>query len=219
MSEEKKNRQQLACDYIHENYVAFNRLRYDLIAQKVQVCEERWRYITNADINSIVCDCCAETGANITAKEILTVLNAGSSYIPRVHPLRDYVLSLKPYSPDQPDWIDMVARQVHVKGNDKTENLINDNIDNLRGNQLPAALKENIPCRSRDIDSSGTLSKLSSKHIPVGCRSAADVEQSLTQLLLQTQESHEEIILEVTDFRPGTEYGYNTPCPSELQKP
>lgn len=150
MSEEKKNRQQLACDYIHENYVAFNRLRYDLIAQKVQMCEEiiwvpdeprgfvgraeasttstmmsssvnvgdcrtRWRYITNADINSIVCDCCAETGANITAKEILTVLNAGSSYIPRVHPLRDYVLSLQPYTPDQPDWIDMVARQVKVK--------------------------------------------------------------------------------------------------------
>ena len=127
MSEEKKNRQQLACDYIHENYVAFNRLRYDLIAQKVQMCEEiigAWRYITNADINSIVCDCCAETGANITAKEILTVLNAGSSYIPRVHPLRDYVLSLKPYTPDQPDWIDMVARQVHVKGNDKTEDKI-----------------------------------------------------------------------------------------------
>ena len=151
MSEEKKNRQQLACDYIHENYVAFNRLRYDLIAQKVQVCEEiigapdepcgfvgraeasttstmmsssvnvgdcrtRWRYITNADINSIVCDCCAETGANITAKEILTVLNAGSSYIPRVHPLRDYVLSLNPYTPDQPDWIDMVARQVKPLG-------------------------------------------------------------------------------------------------------
>jgi predicted P-loop ATPase len=115
MSEQKQNRQQLACDYIHENYVAFNRLRYDLIAQKVQVREDRWRYITNADINSIVCDCCAETGANITAKEILTVLNAGSSYIPRVHPLRDYVRSLKPYTPDQPDWIDMVARQVMVK--------------------------------------------------------------------------------------------------------
>ena len=51
---------------------------------------------------------------------------------------------------------------------------MNDNIDNLRGNQLPAALKENIPCRSRDIDSSGnnrsneceirTLSKLSSNN-------------------------------------------------------
>ena len=32
---------------------------------------------------------------------------------------------------------------------------INDNTDNLRGNQLPAAPKENIPCRSRGIDSSG----------------------------------------------------------------
>ena len=60
---------------------------------------------------------------------------------------------------------------------------------------------------------------LSSKHIPVGARSAADVETQLTQLLLQTQNAHEEIILEVTDFRPGTEYGYNTQCPPELQKP
>ena len=53
---------------------------------------------------------------------------------------------------------------------------------------------------------------------PVGCRSAADVEQSLTQLLLQTQESHEEIILEVIDFRAGTQYGYDHPCEPELQK-
>ena len=50
--------------------------------------------------------------------------------------------------------------------------------------------------------------------IPVGARSAADVEQELTRLMLKSQEAHEEIILEVTDFRPGTEYGYNTPCPS-----
>ena len=48
----------------------------------------------------------------------------------------------------------------------------------------------------------------------ISSRSAADVEIQLTQLLLQTQNAHEEIILEVTDFRPGTEYGYNTPCPS-----
>ena len=104
----------------------------------------------------------------------------------------------------------------------------NDNTDNLRGNQLPAALKENIPCRSRDIDSSGnnrsneceirTLSPLSSKHIPVGCRSAADVEQELTRLILKAQNEHEEIILEVSDFRAGTEYGYNHPCERELQQ-
>ena len=60
---------------------------------------------------------------------------------------------------------------------------------------------------------------LSSKHIPIGCRSAADVEQELTRLILKAQNEHEEIILEVNDFHPGTEYGYNTPCPPELQKP
>ena len=90
-------------------------------------------------------------------------------------------------------------------------------------NNVVEVVDHSDPCRSRDIDSSGnnrsneceirTLSPLSSKHIPVGARSAADVETQLTQLLLQTQNAHEEIILEVSDFRPGTEYGYNTMCP------
>ena len=42
----------------------------------------------------------------------------------------------------------------------------------------------------------------------------ADKEIELTNLLKQVQNNHEEIILEVFDFRPGTELGYNTPCPS-----
>lgn len=46
----------------------------------------------------------------------------------------------------------------------------------------------------------------------------ADKELELTNLLKQAQ-THEEIILEVIDFRPGTDYGYNHPCPPELQKP
>ena len=50
-------------------------------------------------------------------------------------------------------------------------------------------------------------------------RTAADVEQELTRLILKAQNAHEEIILEVIDFTPGTEYGYNHPCPPELQKP
>ena len=54
---------------------------------------------------------------------------------------------------------------------------------------------------------------------PVGCRSAADIESQLTQLLFQAQNEHEEIILEVIDFTSGTEYGYNHPCPPELQMP
>ena len=50
-------------------------------------------------------------------------------------------------------------------------------------------------------------------HPPQG-RAAADVEQELTRLILKAQHAHEEIILEVIDFTPGTEYGYNHPCPS-----
>ena len=46
-----------------------------------------------------------------------------------------------------------------------------------------------------------------------------EIEELLTAALLEAQNNHEEIILEVTDFRAGTEYGYNTPCPPELQKP
>ena len=49
-------------------------------------------------------------------------------------------------------------------------------------------------------------------------RSAADVERALTSLILKAQNEHEEIILEVTDFRAGTEYGYNHPCERELQQ-
>ena len=55
-------------------------------------------------------------------------------------------------------------------------------------------------------------------HPPQG-RTSADVERALTDLILKAQNEHEEIILEVIDFRPGTEYGYNTPCERELQKP
>ena len=46
-----------------------------------------------------------------------------------------------------------------------------------------------------------------------------EIEELLTAALLEAQNNHEEIILEVTDFRAGTEYGYNTMCPPELQKP
>ena len=44
------------------------------------------------------------------------------------------------------------------------------------------------------------------------------IEKELTDLILKAQNEHEEIILEVIDYRPGTEYGYNTPCVRELQK-
>ena len=45
------------------------------------------------------------------------------------------------------------------------------------------------------------------------------IEKELTDLILKAQNEHEEIILEVTDFTPGTQYGYDHPCPPELQMP
>lgn len=122
-----------------------------------------WREMTKNDINSIVCHCAQEYNANITSREVITALQ--SDLIPNVHPLREYILSLPAWKPESGDWIDFVAQQVRVKSNDnKLSGNNNDNTDNLRGNQLRAALKENTPCRSRDVDSSGTLSKLSSNN-------------------------------------------------------
>ena len=74
---------------------------------------EYWREMTKHDINSIVCHCAQECDANITSREVMTALQ--SDLIPDVHPLREYILSLPPFTPDQPDWIDFVAKQVHVR--------------------------------------------------------------------------------------------------------
>ena len=93
-----------------------------------------WREMTKQDINSIVCHCAQEYNANITTREVITALQ--SDLIPNVHPLREYILSLRPYTPDQPDWIDFVAQQVRVKNNDNEGDAYkNDNTDNFRGNQ------------------------------------------------------------------------------------
>ena len=72
---------------------------------------------------------------------------------------------------------------------------------------------QNVPQRSGIRFHRGTKPQHSTGCILI----PADKEKALTDLILQAQQSHEEIILEVTDFRPGTEYGYNTPCPPELQ--
>ena len=45
------------------------------------------------------------------------------------------------------------------------------------------------------------------------------IEKELTDLILKAQQEHEEIILEVNDFTHGTQYGYDHPCPPELQMP
>ena len=124
----EKNRQKIVCDYIENNFVQYDRLRHDLISNKVQINDglsradglndglltARWRDITTTDINDIVCDCSAESGLQITAREVLAVLQ--SHRIPDIHPLREYVLNCRPYTDDQPDWIGWLAERVTVEG-------------------------------------------------------------------------------------------------------
>ena len=69
---------------------------------------------------------------------------------------------------------------------------------------------QNVPQRSGIRFHVGKVPKHSTGCILLPDR---ETENHFTNLLLDIQ-AHEEIILEVTDFRPGTELGYNTPCPS-----
>ena len=107
-------KQEAAIKYITENYLDYNRLRHDVIADKMQVRDETgWREMTKHDINSIVCHAAQEYDANITSREVMTALQ--SDLIPDVHPLREYVLSCGEWTAEQPDWIDLVASQVRVR--------------------------------------------------------------------------------------------------------
>ena len=129
------NRQQIVCDYIQENLVQFGRLRHDVISNKVQINDGMsrtdalndgmmnagWRDITTSDINDIVCDCSAESGLSIAAKEVLAVLQ--SHRIPDVHPLREYVLKCSPWEEGQPDVLSWLAQRVTVAGGEAEQEL------------------------------------------------------------------------------------------------
>ena len=93
-------------------------------------------------------------------------------------------------------------------------------------NETSAAVSPDFKHSTLDIKQSALRSGIrfhvgSKPEHSAGCILVPDreIEELLTAALLEAQNNHEEIILEVTDFTPGTEYGYNTPCPPELQKP
>ena len=71
-------------------------------------------------------------------------------------------------------------------------------------------LVQNVPQRSGIRFHRGTKPQHSTGCILV----PADKEKQLTDLILKTQNNHEEILLEVIDYSPGTQYGYDHPCPS-----
>ena len=157
------NKQECAIKYITENYLEYNRLRHDIVSDKLQIRiadsledaslqnapeglqfrgKENWRNLTDKDINTMVCQCVAEKGVNISTNEMWTALK--SDMVPAVHPLRAWLDGLRPYTADQPDWIDFVASQVCVKNNDQTEDKI----------QQPKQL-DSTTCSARNNTASG----------------------------------------------------------------
>ena len=137
------SKQEAAIKYITENYLDYSRLRHDVIADKLQVrMENGWREMTKHDINSIVCHAAQEYDANITSREVMTALQ--SDLIPDVHPLREYVLSCREWTEEQPDWIDLVAQKVKVKPSPLSDSLEDASLQNapmglqFRGNENKA---------------------------------------------------------------------------------
>ena len=126
---DKELRQQVACEWLEQNYLNWGHLRHDIVTDRLQIrCadstgeeairrggerQERWRNLTDKDINTMVCNCVAESQININVSEMWTALK--SDMVPSVHPIRAWLDGLPPYTPDQPDWIDWVASQVTVK--------------------------------------------------------------------------------------------------------
>ena len=119
---EKESRQQIASDWITENYLQWERLRVDTVRQRTQIATDGtlWSDLTDRDINDMVCQCCAETGAAVTSREVMTVLH--SSMLPQVHPLRDYVEQQNAYDAQkEPNWIGEMADQVTLTDETKHE--------------------------------------------------------------------------------------------------
>ena len=140
--DKKELRQQIACEWLEQNYLNYGSLRHDIVTERLQIRvadlhsledgsayslefrgKENWRNLTDKDINTMVCQCVAEKGVNISTNEMWTALK--SDMVPAVHPLRAWLDGLRPYTADQPDWIDMVAQQVKVSPSPLSNSLEN----------------------------------------------------------------------------------------------
>ena len=127
--DKKELRQQIACDWLAENYLNFGSLRHDVVTDRLQIRmadsleagsayslefrgKETWRNLTDKDINTMVCQCVMETAVNISVTEMWTALK--SDMVPAVHPLREWLDGLRPWNSCEPEWIDWVAQQVTV---------------------------------------------------------------------------------------------------------
>ena len=144
--DKKELRQQIACEWLEQNYLNYGSLRHDIVGDRLQIRHLEaskkssksskgentletfgtsrtlsaspcltWRNLTDKDINTMVCQCVAESGVNISVTEMWTALK--SDLVPAVHPLREWLNRLRPWSSSEPDWIDIVAQKVRVVDN------------------------------------------------------------------------------------------------------
>ena len=86
-------------------------------------------------------------------------------------------------------------------------------------NSSSAASKPSEPLNSSLLRSGIRFHRGTKPEHSTGCILVPDreIEELLTSHILEAQNEKEEIIMEVFDFRPGTELGYNTECPPRLQ--
>ena len=115
MAQDKKEiRLTLISEWLQENYLDYGRLRHNMVTDRVQVAQDidntLWHDIEDTQFNSMLIQCAQELQRNIAKNEFETVLF--SNIVPMVHPIRKYILSLKPYTEAEPDWIAMKANEV-----------------------------------------------------------------------------------------------------------
>ena len=120
--DKKELRQQIACEWLEQNYLQYDGLRHDMVTDRLQIRmptleKENWRNLTDKDINTMVCQCVQETEVSVSLTEMWTAIK--SDMVPAVHPIRAWLNQLGQYTYDQVDWIDFVAKQVQVVGGEQ----------------------------------------------------------------------------------------------------
>ena len=140
--DKKELRQQIACEWLEQNYLQYDSLRHDMVMDRLQIRDykptpdpslkgreagdgrlaignrqDTWRNLSDKDINTMVCQCVQETEVSVSFTEMWTALK--SDMVPAVHPIRAWLNQLGQYTYDQVDWIDFVAKQVQVVGGEQ----------------------------------------------------------------------------------------------------
>ena len=164
--DKKELRQQIACEWLEQNYLNYGSLRHDIVGDRLQIRipnvesledapeglqfrgKDIWRNLTDKDINTMVCQCVAESGVNISVTEMWTALK--SDLVPAVHPLREWLNGLRPWSSSEPDWIDIVAQKVRV-------------VDASDSTRTRGAVDRAEPCRSASPEDRPTGCSVSRK--------------------------------------------------------